>query len=415
MSARKTISTGKTAGAIAGTLLAAALGAALAGCGRSRQVSADNPANTPAVSVAPVVKRSVTDRLEIASEFEPYQEINVYAKVSGYVQKLNIDWGTHVRQGDVMAVLEIPELEQQLQLDEASLRKSQHDLKRSREELNRAQSAYKVADLTYTRLAEVQKVRPELVAQQDVDVAQGKDQEADAALSGAKAGLAAAEQAVAVAQAALDKDKAFFAYSRITAPFDGVVTEMNAFKGALLAAGTSASKNDLALCRLSQNNVLRLVIPLPERAVSNIAIGQTVGLKVSSMGKLVEGKIVRTSGQIDPGTRTMHTEVQVPNPDYALVPGMYASVDLPLHTAVDALTVPIQAFLPSGEGRGTVLVVNASNQIELREVRLGLQTAELVQLLSGVKEGERVVIGDQGQYRNGELVNPKLMVPVKPE
>jgi RND family efflux transporter MFP subunit len=396
-------------GRAATVLLAVALGGAFSGCDRAKPVSADNPENAPSASVAPVVKQTITDQLVIASEFEPFQEINVYAKVSGYVQKLNIDWGTRVREGEVMAVLEIPELEQQLQLDEAALRKSQHDLKRAREELNRAQSAYTVTNLTYTRLAEVQKVRPELVAQQDVDVALGKNQEADAALSGAKAGLAAAEQAVAVAQAALDKDKALYAYSRITAPFDGVVTKMNAYKGALLAAGTSSSKNDLPLCQLSQNNMLRLVIPLPERAVPVVSIGETVSLKVSSLNKTVEGKIVRVSGQIDLETRTMHTELQVPNPNYELVPGMYASVDIPLQTAENALTIPIQAFQSSGEGRGTVLVVDPSNKIELRQVNPGLQTATLVQIVSGVKEGERVVIGDQSQYRGGELVKPVPM------
>jgi len=207
---------------IPGFLLAALFAGMLGGCGRAKQVSANDAANAPAVAVAQVTRETVTDRLEIASEFQPFQEINVYAKVSGYVQKLNIDWGTHVRQGEVMAVLEIPELEQQVQLDQASLRRSEHDLERAREELNRARSAYKVAHLTYTRLADVQKSRPELVAQQDIDVAQGKDQEADAALSGAKAGLSAAEQGVEVARAELDKDQTMFAYARITAPFDGV-------------------------------------------------------------------------------------------------------------------------------------------------------------------------------------------------
>jgi len=397
---------------IPGMALAVALAALLSGCARARPVSADNPENAPAASVAPVVKQKITDQLEIASEFEPFQEINVYAKVSGYVQKLNVDWGTHVRQGEVMAVLEIPELEQQLQLDEAALRKSQQDLKRAREELNRAQSAYTVANLTYTRLADVQKVRPELVAQQDVDVALGKDQEADAAVSGAKAGLAAAEQAVAVSQATLDRDKALYAYSRITAPFDGVVTQMNAFKGALLAAGTAASKNDLPLCQLSQNNVLRLVIPLPERAVPSVSIGETVSMNVSSLNKSVEGKIVRVSGQIDEDTRTMHTELQVNNSNYELVPGMYASVQIPLHTAENALTVPIQAFQSAGEGRGTLLVVDSSNKIEQRQVTPGLQTASLVQILKGVSEGERVVIGDQSQYRSGDLVKPVPMAVV---
>jgi RND family efflux transporter MFP subunit len=401
-------------GTAAGLLLAALAGAAGAGCGRTKAVSADNPQNVRSASVAPVVQQNITDQLEIASEFQPFQEINVYAKVSGYIQKLNIDWGTHVRQGQVLAILEIPELEQQLQLDEATLRRTQHDLKRAHEELNRSQSAYAVAHITYTRLADVQKERPELVAQQDIDVAQGKDQEADAALSAAKAALSAAEQAVVASQAALDKDKALYAYSRITAPFDGVVTEMDAFTGALLPAGTSSNKGDLALCKLSQNNLLRLVIPVPERAVPDVRIGQSVPLKVTTLNKTLEGKIVRVSGQIDLDTRTMHTEIQVPNSDYSLVPGMYASVELPLHTAENALTVPIQSFQSSGEGRGTVLVVNGSNKIELREVRPGIQTASLVQLLTGVKVGERVVIGDQSQYRSGELVNP-VPVPAKAE
>jgi len=389
-----------------GLALAVLLAGALSACGRTKEVRADDPANAPSASVARVTRQTITDRLEIASEFQPFQEINVYAKVSGYVQKLNIDWGTHVREGQVMAILEIPELEQQLQLDEAALRKSQHDLKRAHEELNRSQSAYTVAHITYTRLADVQKARPELVAQQDIDVAQGKDQEADAAVSGAKAGLAAAEQAVAVSQAALDKDKAFYAYSRITAPFDGVVTEMDAFTGALLPAGTSSNKGDLALCRLSQNNRLRLVIPLPERAVPSVALGESVGMTVSSLNKSVQGKIVRMSGEIDKETRTMHTELQVDNPNYELVPGMYASVEIPLHTVDNALTVPIQSFQASGEGRGTVLVVDSANKIELRPVQLGLQTASIVQLTSGVKEGERVVIGDQSQYKSGMLVKP---------
>lgn len=400
---------------IPGFLLAAACAGMLAGCGRTKQVNAEDPANAPTVAVVKVARHDLANTLEIASEFQPFQEIDVYAKVSGYVQKLNIDWGTHVKQGQVMAILEIPELQQQLQLDEATLRHSEHDLKRAHEELNRAQSAYSVAHITYTRLADVQKARPELVAQQDIDVAQGKDKEADAALSGARAGLSAAEQAVVASQAALDKDKALYAYSRITAPFDGVVTEMDAFTGALLPAGTSSSKGDLALCKLSQNNILRLVIPVPELAVPDVKIGQTAVVKVTTLKRTLEGKIVRTSGQIDPATRTIHTEIQVPNADYALLPGMYASVELPLHAAENALTVPIQAFQSSGEGRGTVLVVTAANKIEVRQVNVGLQTANLVQLLTGVKEGERVVIGDQGQYRGGELVKPVEMVPAKPE
>ena len=184
-----------------------------------------------------MARHNLASQLEIASEFLPYQEIDVYAKVSGYVQKLYVDWGTHVRTGQILADLEIPELQQQLQQDEATVHRGESDLVRAQEELNRAQSEYNVAHLTYTRLADVQKTQPGLVAQQDIDVSQGKDQQANAGLSAAKDSVAASEQALLAAKAALEKDKALYAYSHITAPFDGVVTAIHAYTGALLPAG----------------------------------------------------------------------------------------------------------------------------------------------------------------------------------
>ena len=383
----------------------------LIGCGSSEKTNADNPANAPRAGVVKVVRHDLASTLEIASEFEPFQEINVYAKVSGYIQKLYVDWGTHVKQGQLLAVLEIPELQQQLEQDEAAVRRSDQDFARAREELNRAESSYKVAHLSYTRLADVQKSRPELVAQQEVDMAEGKDVEASAGVSAAKDAVAASEQALLASKAALEKDKAMFAYARITAPFDGVVTKINAYTGSLLPAGTASSNPDSALCRLSQNNLLRLVIPVPERAVADIHEGQDLAVSVSAIKKVFDGKIVRVSGEIDTGTRTMHTEVNVPNPKFELVPGMYASVQIPLHAVKDVLTVPLQAVQSSGNGQGVVLVVNGSNRIEKRSVTLGLETATDAEILSGLKEGELVVFGEQNQFRPDELVSPQLVKP----
>ena len=119
---------------------------------------------------------------------------------------------------------------------------------------------------------------------------------------------------------------------------------MDAYTGALLPAGTSSNKGDQALCRLSQNDLLRLVIPVPERAVSDIHLGETVAVNVSTNNKTFEGKIVSFSDQIDTTTRTMHTEIDVPNPKYELVPGMYATAKIPLQTAQNVLTVPVQAL-----------------------------------------------------------------------
>lgn len=379
------------------------------GCRNGRQADAEDAAHAPTAPVVKVVRRNLSNTLEIASEFQPLQQIEVYAKVSGYIQKLYVDWGTHVKQGQLLAELEIPELQQQLQQDEASARRSDQDLSRAREELNRAQSAYTVAHLTYSRLADVQKARPELVAQEEIDTAQGKDQEASADVSSAKDAVAAAEQGILAARAALGKDQAMFGYARITAPFDGVVTQVYAYTGALLPAGTSSNKGDLALCQLSQNEILRLVIPVPERAVDDLHLGDGVDIEVSGANKSFTGKLVRFSDQIDTQTRTMHTEVQVANANYLLVPGMYASVKIPLRSASNVLSVPVQAVESSGSGSGTVFLVNAANRVEQREVKLGIQTATAAEVLSGLQENDTVIFGEQNQFKVGELVSPQTV------
>lgn len=387
----------------------------ISGCGSTTKATDNDAANAPHVAVVKTARHTLTNTLQIAAEFEPFQEINIYAKVSGYIQKLYIDWGTHVSQGQLLAVLEIPELQQQIELDQAAVRRSEQDLARSNEELSRAESSYKVANLTYTRLADVQKTRPELVAQQEIDEAQGKDLEANAGVSAAKASVAASEQGLLASKAMLEKDKAVYSYARISAPFDGVITEMDAYTGALLPAGTSSNKGDQALCRLSQNDLLRLVIPLPERAVPDVRLGEMVAVSVSTNNKTFDGKIVRSSDQIDTATRTMHTEIDVPNPKYELVPGMYANANIPLHTAQNVLAVPIQALQASGEDKGSILVVSAENRIEKKDVTLGLQTANYAEVLSGLKENELVVYGEQAQYKPGELVIPQVVTPAETE
>ena len=387
----------------------------LLGCGEGRKAAADDAANAPAAAVVKVARGNIADTLEIASEFQPFQEVDVYAKVSGYIQKLYVDYGSHVKQGQLMAVLEIPELVQQLQQDQASVHRSEHDLARVQEELNRAQSAYKVAHLTYTRLADVQKTQPDLVAQEEIDVAQGKDSEADAEVSSQKAALAAAEQQLLESKAALGKDQALYDYARMTAPFDGVVTKMYAFTGALLPAGTSSNVGNSSLCRLSQNNLLRLVIPVPERAVPDIHIGQSVNVDVSAMNKTFQGKVVRFSDQIDLDTRTMHTEVQVPNPTYVLVPGMYASVKIPIHSADNVLLAPVQAVQTGQAGKGSVMVIGPGNKIETRNVGVGLQSASEVEITSGLKENETIVYGSVQQFHAGEVVTPSLVEPAHME
>jgi RND family efflux transporter MFP subunit len=381
------------------------------GCGGGAKTNAANPADAPHVAVVQVKRADISNTLEIDSELQPYQEISVYAKVSGYIEKLNIDWGTHVKQGQLLAVLEVPELQQQIDADQATVNRSEQDVMRAQEDLNSAQSAYTVAHLTYTRLANVQKTQPNLVAQEEIDQAQGKDLQTSAGVSAAKDGYAASEQALAAAKATFEKDTALFNYSKITAPFDGVVTEMDAYVGALLPAGTSSNKGDLPLCHLSQNDLLRLVIPVPERAVPDVPLGGTVSVNVTTINKSFQGKVARISDQIDTDTRTMHTEVEVPNPKYELVPGMYATVELPLKTEKNVLTLPTQAVEQSAGGQGTVLVVDPQNKVEKQTVTIGLQSPTELEILAGLRENDSVILGEQSAYKPGELVQPETVTP----
>jgi RND family efflux transporter MFP subunit len=384
--------------------------AVAAGCGSGNK-AADDASSAPRVAVVEVTRRNLATNLEIASEFQPFQEIDVYAKVSGYIQKLYVDWGSHVKQGQLLAVLEIPELQQQLQADQAAVLRSQQDVERTRQELVSAQSSYEVAHVTYSRLAGVQKNRPELISQQDIDVAKGKDLEGSAGVAGAKDAEAAAENALDAARAVLAKDQALFSYARMTAPFDGVVTRMNAYTGALLPAGTTSNVGESALCHLSQNDVLRLVIPVPERVVAGIHLGQEISVNVSALKKTFTGKVIRYADQIDVQTRTMHTEVQVANPSYEIVPGMYADVQIPIVSGSNVLAVPIQSVETKNTEDGSVLVVNSANEIQQRNVKLGVQTANYFEILSGLQEHDRVIFGEQNQYHAGMKVTPQLMQP----
>jgi RND family efflux transporter MFP subunit len=409
----KTLSPLKGAREVLRVLSLLTLAGMICGCGTSGKSNPDDPTTSPRVAVAKVARQDLASNLEIASEFQPYQEINVYAKVSGYIQKLYVNWGTHVIQGQLLAVLEIPELQQQLQQDEAAVRRSEQDMARAHEELNRAESSYAVAHLTYTRLAGVLKTRPELVAQQEVDIAEGKDLEASAGVSGAKDALAASDQELLGAKASHEKDKAMYSYARITAPFSGVVTEIDAYTGALLPAGTSSNKGDQALCHLSQNNLLRLVIPVPESAIPDIRLGSSVQVRVSVLSKTFQGTVARIAGQVDVSTRTMHTEIDVPNPKLEIVPGMYAEALMVLKKKRDALTVPVQA-LTREESRVTVFLVDKDNKIQERPVQLGIETPDQVEILSGLNQEDLVVVGNRSQLRPGMTIEPKLISAASP-
>jgi len=360
------------------------------------------------VGVTKVSRKSLQRQITLSSELVPFQEIDVYAKESGYVQKLYVDYGSRVKEGQLMATLEIPELEAQLQEDQAAVKNATDEVSRAQHMLKRYQAMHKVLDLEYTRLYGVSQTRPGLVAQQEVDDAQGKDLAAASEVDAAESALAAAQSSLVVSQSKLIHDQALFDYSRITAPFSGVVTQRYANLGTLMQAGTSSSTQAMPLVRLSQDDLFRLVIPVPESSVRYIRVGDPVDVLVPSLNRRFPGKVTRFSVDVRQDTRTMHTEVDVPNPDRVLVPGMYAEAMLTLEGRDNVLAVPLEAVNHVGD-QTSVYVVSPAGKVEVRVVTLGLQTSTDAEVVSGVAEGESVIVSDRSGLSPSEKVRPQAV------
>ena len=380
----------------------------LVSCSSDAAKGRPDPAAAPIVAAAKVHRADLTRALTVTAEFRPYQEIDVHAKVAGYVKRIYVDVGDRVKEGQLIAVLEIPELQDEVQTAEASVSKSQEEIRRAQADLERAQSVHEVAHLAYSRLADVSKTRPGLVAQQEIDDAMGRDRVAEAQVATAKASLSAAEQQLRVAQADRERVRTLFAYAQIKAPFTGVVTKRYADTGSMIQTGISSQTQSMPLVTLAQENLLRLIIPVPESAVSKIRLGGSVEVSVSELGKKFQGKVARFADQVDMATRTMHTEVDVANPTGQLVPGMYASASLVLNDERNALAIPIQA-LTRREDSLTILLIDKQNKLEERSVQIGIETPDQVEILSGLSEGELVVVGNRSQLQPGMAVQPKII------
>jgi RND family efflux transporter MFP subunit len=353
-----------------------------------------------------VERRSFDNTLTIAGEFKPFQDVDVHAKIAGYIRKIHVDVGDHVKEGQTLAVLEIPELTAQLAGADAAVRRAQEEIRRAQSDVERAQSTHAAAHSAYARLKQAAESRAGLVAQQEVDDSQAKDLESEAQVSSARAALSSAQQQLEVAQANQQQFTALSNYSRIVAPFAGVVTNRYADTGALIQAGTSSSTQAMPVVRLAQTSKLRLVLAIPESVAAQIHLGDPVKVRVEALQQDIEGKVSRFADSLDRQTRTMETEIDFDNRDGHLIPGMYAETRLSLREKKDALTIPLEAVTRNGND-ATVLAVNAQNIVEERHVRLGLEDENRVEIVSGLTDGERVIIGNRSEFHNGQKIQPK--------
>jgi RND family efflux transporter MFP subunit len=383
------------------------LGASGAGMLTACKPSAPSATPVPTVPVATVGTATLANDLTLTGEFVPYQDVDVMAKVAGYVRSISVDIGDHVQQGQVLAVLEAPEILSDVARARAGVAAAQANIVTAEAAVQRAGAADDMTKLSFQRIQNVANRDKGLVPRQDIDLAQSKQMETNAQLASANSSVQAAREAKAGADQEYIRAQTMMGYTTIRAPFTGVVTKRYASTGSMIQAGIASQSQAMPVVRLAQNNVLRLILPLPVSDVGGLKDGQPVEVVVSSLGRTLQGTVTRFADSVATATRTMDTEVDLPNKDGSLVPGMYAEVHLHLAARPDVLSVPLDAVDGLGTSVQQAYVVR-NGTIRLVNIKTGIQTSNRVEIVSGLQQGEKVVVGRHTGLSDGEQVDAQM-------
>jgi RND family efflux transporter MFP subunit len=371
----------------------------------ANKTSVESP---PSAQVATAMKGNIAHTLSLAGQFQPYQVVDVHPKVTGFMAKINVDIGDRVHQGQTLAVIEVPELNAQLQGTGFEMQRAKDDQLRAQHETARAEAVHAALHAAYQRLLDTSKAQPGLVAQQELDDAQSKDLSAEAQVDEAKSAAAAAQQHAEVAHADNDRVQALKNYTNVVAPLDGVIVWRYADTGALIQSGANSNEQDIPIVRLSQSGLLRLRMPIPENDVQYVHIGDPMQVRVDAINRSFTGRIVRFTRDLNFETRTMETEIDVDNRDLSISPGMYANTELELARKDNVTTIPVEALVLK-ENRQTVCVLDQDNRVHVRQVEVGIRGSKLAEIKHGVEPGDRVILGAQENYTDGEQVSPILV------
>jgi RND family efflux transporter MFP subunit len=353
------------------------------------------------------MRGDIAHTLSLAGQFQPYQVVDVHPKVTGFMVKINVDIGDRVHKGETLAVLEVPELNAQLKGTGFEVERAKDDLLRAQNEIKRDEAIHSALHADYERLVETSKAQPGLIAQQELDDAQSKDLSSESQVDAAKATAAGAQQHAEVAHTDKDRVQAMQNYTNVVAPLDGVIVWRYADTGALIQSGTNSNEQDIPIVRLSQSGLLRLRMPIPENDVQFVHIGDPMQVRVDAIGRSFTGKIMRFTRDVNFETRTMETEIDVENQDLSISPGMYANTEMQLGHAENVVTIPVEALVLNGS-QETVYLLDASNHIRTRNVEVGLRGSRLAEIKSGLEAGDRVILGAQDKYSEGQQVSPIL-------
>lgn len=397
----------------------------LQSCGRNAQPEGSNSPKSissektqDTVLVVKAQFSQLRNKIVVPGELLAYQDVPIHAKVEGFISWIGVDRGSWVKKGQKMMTIYCPELLEKI--DEASAKlsaaqavvtRARSTLQNEKAQLLEEQAKLDADQLTYTRLVEAART-PGAIAQNDVDIAEktvegdrGRVQAGNAAISAAEAVIVAEQRNVLAAQRVVDSLKAMRSYLTIEAPFDGVISSRNVHQGSIVAV--DAARTASPLVRILQVSLLRLVAAIPEDAVGSLHEGDKIPFTVPAYpGRMFEGTVVRPAFAIDPSTRTMPVELNVPNVPRVLDPGMFCNVEWTVSRAYKT------AFLP-GSAVGTDLVGSFVNKVvdglvKRVPVKKGDTMGDLIEIIGDVKEGDEFLLKATNELKDGSRITVEL-------
>jgi len=352
----------------------------------------------PEVSVMAAVRGSLMGNLVLPGNIQAVTEAPILARAEGFIQRRYVDIGDKVNAGQLLADIQAPELDQQVVQARAAVQQSQADLERATAALEQGKANEALAKVTASRWDNLAKRG--VVSRQENDQYQAQYLAQSANVRALDRAVAAAKGNVAASQANVARLTELQGYLQVRAPFAGVITLRNIDVGALVNTGSTL------LFRIAQTNPLRTYVNVPQVSAPGVRVGQNATLSTADLpDRKFNGVVTRTANSLDPASRTLLVEIQVPNPDGKLMPGTYAQVDLNLPRKDPPLLIPSDTLVVRPQGT-LVALVNADGKVHFQPITVGRDFGDRIEVLSGLKLGQRVIVNPNDSVQEGVKVHP---------
>ncbi len=352
----------------------------------------------PVVNIAPVERSSSTSNLMLPGNIQAVTEAPVLARATGYIKKRLADIGDRVSAGQVLAEIEAPELDQQIRQAQAAVEQAQAAVQQAQASLEQGKSNENLARVTRDRF---QKLADKgVISKQDNDTYNSQLQAQSANVQALEKAIAAAKSNTLAAEANVARLNELKSYLEVRAPFAGVITQRNVDEGVLVNEGNTL------LFRIAQTNRMRIYLSVPQVDADSVRPGIKATLTIPDLpGRKFQGSVTRTANSLDATTRTLLTEVQVANDSNILLPGMYAKVELSVPRQEPPLLIPGDTLVLRSNGP-QVAVMAPDGAVHYQTVQIGRDFGDKLEVLSGLKEGDSLVVNPSDAIRDGVKVQP---------